>query len=106
MATLAFIRIPVCNADGVIIERVDPARARCLSAASNATVVRKRGGNVVRIMLASTADDSLEVAMRGNPRSYSHNHEAIDNPEKCWTLKRIPACTAKIFDAVILDCAA
>ena len=122
MATITPIRIPVCDADGVIVERVDAARARRLALAPNATVVRKKRGPIVRILLASTApDDYLENAMRGNPLTYSHKHEkasdpeittwakSVDenaNPEKVWCLKRIPTSTADIFRAVITDLAA
>jgi hypothetical protein len=111
MCTVTPIRgIPVCNADGVIVDRVDSARARRLALAPNATVVRKRRGSgagaVVRILLGSTSDDSLADSLHGNPRSYSHNHETDTNPEKVWTLKRIPSDTADIFGAVVLDCAA
>ena len=116
MSTTTPIRIPVCNADGMIVDRADPARVRRLALAPNATVVRRRPtgirrqlrqpGEIVRILLASTADDSLENSLRGNPRSYSHNHETLENPEKVWTLKRIPGAAADIFRAVINDLAA
>jgi hypothetical protein len=31
---------------------------------------------------------------------YSHNHETADNPEKCWTLIRLPKHTQHVFMAV------
>jgi hypothetical protein len=104
MSTTAPKRIPLCDGDDNIIERIDGARARRMALAPNATVVRKRkGGEIVRILLASTADDSLEDAMYGNPRAMSHNRETATNPEKVWTLKRIPDSTADLFRAVVLD---
>jgi hypothetical protein len=32
---------------------------------------------------------------------YSHNHETPDNPEKCWTLIRLPKHTQHVFMAVV-----
>ena len=116
MGTVTSIRIPVCNEEGVIVERCDPARARRLAAAPNATVVRKRvrgslrrfgqRGEIVRIILDSAGDDSHQKRQHGNPRSYSHNHETDTNPENVWTLKRIPSESADIFTAVVDELAA
>jgi hypothetical protein len=106
MNTPAPCRIPVCNPAGVIIERIDSSRARRLAAAPNAIAVRKRKGEIVRILLQSHGDDSLEYSTRGNPRSYSHNHATETNPENCWTLKYIPSQAADLFDTVITELAA
>lgn len=115
MNTTSSARIDVFNEDGVIIERVDASRARRLILASNATVARfghrrdgNRRGQIARILLASTADDSLEDQVMGNPKVYFHNHvvNTIDwtgNPENCWTLKKIPSSTADLFDTVVKD---
>lgn len=104
MCKIVPIRIPVCNCDGVIVERVDRARARRLAMAINATVVRKRNGEIVRINMGATSDDSLEDSLHGNPLKYSHNHETETNPEKVWTIKRIPAKVQCIFQEVVTSC--
>ena len=107
MSTLA--SVPVCDSDGVIIERADQSRARRLALAPNATVVReskRKGGAIVRILLASQPDDYLELAIRGNPRKYFHKHETETNIQNVWTLKRIPTSCADIFGAVVNDLAA
>jgi hypothetical protein len=116
MSTITPIRVPVCNSDGMIVDRADPSRVRRLALAPNATVVRKRAtgarrkagerGEIVRILLASDGDESLEDSMRGNPRSYSNKNIAIDNPANVWRLKPIPSSTLDIFRAVTLDPAA
>lgn len=95
------MRIPVCNSEGVIIERVDESRARRVVQAPNARIVKKRKGGVVRIILESVGDDAEELSLHANPRSYSHRHETDSNVENCWTLKRIPTSTADIFGAVV-----
>jgi hypothetical protein len=109
MANIVSIRVPVCNAEGLIVERADASRVRILEAASNATVVRKgirKGGGIVRIVLGSAGDDSLRDARQGNPLTYSHNKDTEDNPVNVWTLKRLPSSTADIFRAVLNDVAA
>jgi len=105
MKTVASIRIPVCNGEGVIVERVDAdsVRARVLLEAPNATAVRKRKGPVVRILLESLADDSDRDSLRGNARATSHDHETDTNPEKVWTLKRVHAEAESIFFSVVND---
>ena|SRR5205085_1006544 len=102
MNTPASERIPVRDANGTIIDRIDSARARRLAQAPNAKVIRQRkSGEIVGISLQSVGDDSAESGMIGNPSSYSHNHENDTNPEKVWTLKTIPSSTADIFGAVV-----
>src|ERR1019366_9197383 len=105
MSTITSDRIPVCDADGVIVERADPSRVRRLMLAPNVTAIRKgiRKGpsecrEIVRIMLgsesprqflaASEIDEQLDPSKRANARAMSHDHETKDNPEKVWTLKR------------------
>ncbi len=116
MSTIASVRIPVYDSEGVIIDRVEGPRARRLALAPNATVVRKRltgalrrrgqRGEIVRILLKSDGDETMEYSRHGNARSYSHNHETETNPENCWTLKRIPTETADIFRTVVNELAA
>jgi len=103
MNTVASTRIPVCNGEGVIVERVgqDSVRARRLAEAPNATVVRKRRGPIVRILLKSVADNSGETSLRGNPRAMSHDHETDVNPRNVWILKHIVSSAADLFDTVV-----
>jgi len=105
MAKTASIRVPVCNADGVIIERVDQARLMRLARASNADVIRKgiRKDGVVRILLKDVGDDSLENSLHGDLRKLTHSHETRTNPPRCLTLKHIPSSTVDIFRAVVLS---
>jgi hypothetical protein len=116
MSTVTPIRIPVCNSDGLIVDRADRPRARRLALAPNATVVRKRvtganrrkgqRGEIVRIVLGNLGDDVMLDGRRGNPAKYSFNTETETNPEKVWCLKRIPTSTADLFGAVVNDCIA
>jgi len=109
MSTSAPEKIPVCNTEGRIIERVaiGSPRAIHLLKAPNATIVRKRHrGEPVRILLISQGDESRLKDKFGDPRAYSHRHETETNPENVWTLKRIPTETADIFGAVVNELAA
>ena len=100
--------IPVCNADGVLVERADPARARHLALAPNATVVRKRrgagAGAVVRILLASAGDDSRVKKLNGNPRRYTYLECSELMPEGVHTLRRLPKSTAGLYRLSVTDC--
>jgi hypothetical protein len=130
MSILAPVRVPVCNADGVIIERAGRSRLARLAYAPNSTVVRRprrKGGGIVRVLLQDVGNDSMEDSRRNSSRVLSHQHETNVNPARVWTLKhiadsaadlfdtvvneqctpkRIPSLTADIFRAVILDLAA
>jgi hypothetical protein len=112
MSTTAPVRIPVCNSDEVIIDRVCLSRASRIALAPNARVVRfghsrkRKRGEIARIVLREVGDCSLDDSMYGNPRAYSHKRETETNPENCWTLKRIPTDTAALFDTAVLDCMA
>ena len=105
MAEITCIRIPVCSGDGVIIERIDSARARRLSLASNATVVRARKhGAIVRIMLGSVGDDSLENAKVGDPRRYTFLDKSDAMPFGVHTLRYLPKSTAGLYRQSVNDC--
>lgn len=101
------MRVPMCNPEGVIIERVDRQRLSRLIHGRNVTPVyfgHRRGhrrGEIARLLLSSEGDDSLEDSKRGNPRRYSHCAATAENIVNTWTLKRIPSNTASIFRAVL-----
>ncbi len=40
------------------------------------------------------------------PTKYSYDYETEDNPQNCWTLKRLPNSTAPIFRKIVNDCIA
>lgn len=87
------------------IELADEQRARHLAKAPNAEVIRRhKDRQVVQINLQDQGADKPLPFPRGNPRSYSHNHETSTNPEKVWTMKRLPDSTAPVFDEVVNSC--
>ena len=99
------LRIPVCSGDGVIIERIDSARARRLSLAPNARVVRKRKhGAIVRIMLAAVGDDSAVDAKHGDPRKYTFLEASPVIPQGVHTLRYLPKSTAGLYRQSVSDC--
>jgi hypothetical protein len=99
------VRIPVRNAENVVIERVDPARARRLALASNATpIFRKRTGQLVGIQLADIADDSLEQASFANPRRYTFLQVSEVMPYGVHTLRYLPAKTRDLYCTAQTDC--
>jgi len=116
MARTLSARIPVCDAEGTIVDRADRVRAERLALAPNATAVRRRAtgsarkrgalGDIVRILLACKvdADEPYVCSVLANSQSYSHNRETKTNPEKVWTLKRIPASTQDLFLNVVAEC--
>jgi hypothetical protein len=105
MATTTPIRIPVCNSDGVIIERIDFARARRLSTAPNATAVRARkGGTIVRILLGSVGDDSAVKKLQGDPKRYTYLDRSEEMPQGVHTLRRLPTSTRSLYRLSVTDC--
>lgn len=71
-------------------------------------LVRRRGHTR---LLVATADFATEYNALDRGRGtaldatrYSHNHETGDNPEKVWTLKRLPRSTRPVFTAVLDEC--
>ena len=89
-----------------IVEFASPHRAAELAKASNAIVVRRRTGEIVRVKLQSYGDDSNLRSMGGDGKHYSHDHETDTNPGGVWTLYRLPASSADIYGAVVTDCLA
>jgi hypothetical protein len=104
MSTPTPIRIPVCNADGVIVERVDAARARRLFFAKNATLVHRRNGELVRILLASTGDDTARRFLKANPKKYTFLERSEDMPKGVHTLRHLPDSTQSLYCTVRTDC--
>jgi hypothetical protein len=105
------MRVPVYSTDAGgnlrCIDIADEARARRLTQAHNAQVIRRRKDRrIVEIHLTSQGDDSewQPEHPRGNPRRYSHDHESEDNPRGTWKLKHIPDEAAEIFTAVLDQC--
>lgn len=103
--------MPVFGPDDHIVALVPRREVRLYETAPNARLVRaRRSGQVVRINLRTLSDDTSMVVHRGNPRRYSHDHEAPDNPENVWTLRRlanpdssIDLFIRKIYRASVLD---
>ena len=76
------IRIPVHSRYGV--EFVDARRAMHLGAASNAEVVRRRDGRVMRIQLHSFGDDLDLPGHKFQDKDMIHSHETATNPPRVW----------------------
>jgi len=111
MATITPIRVPVCSADGTIIDRVDPARARRLALAPNATVVRKHQTGVrkcqspiVRILLSDDGNDASLNCKVGDPRRYFYLDCSPAMPEGVFSLKYLPQSTASLYRLAVTDC--
>ena len=105
MCTVTPIRIPVCDCTGTIVERIDSARARRLSLAKNATVVRgRKRGAIVRIMLGSVGDDSAVDAKFGNPKKYTYLDCSERMPQGVHTLRYLPKSTAGLYRQSVNDC--
>ena len=109
MATITPIRIPVCNCDGTIIERVDPAQARRIALARNATVVRKhqtgvRHGRIVRILLSDDGNDDALNPQYGDPRKYTYLFATEAMPMGVHTLRYLHNSTADMYRQSVTDC--
>ncbi len=102
------IRIPVCNADGLIVERVaDPARIRRLGLAANATVVRaskRSGGQIVRILMAEKGNDVKLKFLKANPRKYTFLEKSEVMPTGVHTLRHLPSSTRSLYCTAQTDC--
>lgn len=73
-----------------LIEFAGPERVRQLLAAPNAVAVRARKtGDVVAILLETWGDDSRLRARDANPQRLSHRSVTEDNPNRCWTFKKL-----------------
>ena len=111
MAIITPIRVPVCNCDGTIIDRVDPARARRLALAPNATVVRQHQSGVrkcqspiVRILLSDDGNDEAMNPTFGDPRRYFYLDCSPAMPEGVYSLKHLHRDTAGMYRQSVTDC--
>ena len=122
MAIITPIRIPVCDSDGLIIDRADAPRARRLALAPNATVVHKRRAcgdfaavcgcrkcsacprAVVRIVLGNAGDDHALDARYGNPRKYTFQEVVPSCPEGVHSLRHLATETADLYRLAVTDC--
>ena len=97
--------VDVYDDAGRLVEQASPERIKQLERAPNAEILRKRKtGQVVQITLKTHGDDSGRKRRQGDPRRYYHKHETDQNPPNVLTLKRLPAFTAPVFDAVVTGC--
>ena len=113
MSTVTPIRIPVCNSDGLIVDRADRPRARRLALAPNATVVRKRvtganrrkgqRGEIVRIVLGNLGDDVMLDGRRGNPRKYTFLDTSDLMPRGVHSLRHLATATAPLYRLAVTD---
>jgi hypothetical protein len=103
-------RLEVIDTTGAHLMWCDDRTARELLKKRQARLVRRNGH--VRVLVANDALQAQYGSLAGgrgtafDKTRYSHNHETADNPEKVWTLKRLPSCTRKVFTAVLDDCLA
>ena len=82
-------RVPV-TAGPRLIEFAGPERVRCLLAAPNARIIRKRKTQaIVAIVLEPYGDDSRLHTRDTNPQRLSHNAETTENPHHVWTFKKL-----------------
>jgi hypothetical protein len=84
-------RVIVLGSSARVIELADQVRAERLATGANVDKVvrRRRDKKIVRIELKSVSDDSRLEIHRGNPRSYSHDHETEQNPRGVWMMRRL-----------------
>jgi hypothetical protein len=101
-------RLELVDARGEHLMWCDEDLARKFLKARKARMIRKRGRTHLVAIVGAAKFGSL-TGGRGTAMDktrYSHNHETRDNPEKVWTLKRLPSSTREIFRAVVDDCLA
>lgn len=99
-------RVPVFSGTRVI-EMADRARVRRLLGHPNSLpVVRRKDKLLVQINLLNHGDDSTYQPEhpRGNPRTYSHDHEMEDNPRGVWKLRHLRTDTGPLYRLSVTDC--
>jgi hypothetical protein len=97
-------RLPVKNRAGEVVCYVSDKVALRWIEEKRCTPIGTK--NVIRgLLLGTDIDHSKVISIRDYMgQAYSHRHDAKDNPEGVWTLKRLPKSTAPIFRAVLDSC--
>jgi hypothetical protein len=111
VASEAPSKLAVVDPQGELLFWVeDGDEARTLIKKRQARLIRKNGR--VRMLVATDAFTEEYGSLDGgrgtafDKTRYSHNHETDTNPEKVWTLKRLPRTTRPVFTRVLDDCLA
>lgn len=87
--------------EGRRIGMADPACVRRLAQAPNVRLVRARSGEIRKVVLLPSEDDSITAERHGNPLKYSYKDESESNPQNSWALKHLPPFIRDFFAAVI-----
>jgi hypothetical protein len=101
-------KIEVLDSSGRLIFWADEDQARELLKRGQATLVQRKGK--ARYLLGSDQLTKYGELTRGRGNAftqtrYSHNRETEENPERVWTLVRLPRSTRRVFLAVVEQCA-
>lgn len=96
-------KLSVVDGDGKHLFWADEEQSRELLRDKKVEALRtKRKIRGLRTIVPDCVLNGSIAQLRG--RKYSHNREAVDNPQGCWTLIRLPNSTREIFTAVLDQC--
>lgn len=103
-STIKADRLPVKDRSGEVLFYVAPATA--LDMISRGVVLPVGTKHTIRgLRVSPKYDDSKVISLAAYVgQRYSHSHETRDNPEGCWTLKRLSRSVRPVFTQVIADC--
>ena len=81
-------RVPVMHGR-ICLERVGPERLRHLVKAPNVEVIRRhRDHKIVELQVHDFGLEAHVPSTGGNASTESHDHENLQNPPRCWMLRR------------------
>jgi hypothetical protein len=81
-------RVPVMCGEACL-ELAGPERLRYLLKAPNVEVIRRhRDHKIVELQVHDFGIEANEPSTGGNASTESHDHENLQNPPRCWMLRR------------------